>query len=346
MKSSVVNIESVNNNAFGTGFIIDSDEKGVFILTCQHVLDDVETPVVENVLAKVIAKGEFIDMAVIYVSKLQLKALALQTESSESLDVEVIGFSTFNKTLTQKKHIKATLYEEPIELHSKEDDAFYTVRKIKAHDGFNFDRGNSGSPVICKNSGAVIAMVSNKEGSELAYAIDIENLKIVWKDVPSKLFETSTLANEKANESNIVTDKITPLPTPPNNRSFPFLKYALLLLLIVGLGFGAYKVLQKPNHVPSNPKKNQIKDIVALEQLGFKALIEKDYRQASIFFNQAYKLNPKYHNLYEINRLLKKYEHRMHEPIIRNMVLRKITKDLSWGAPKGAIAELRKQVRN
>jgi hypothetical protein len=344
MKNSVVNIESVSNNAFGTGFVIDSDEKGVYILTCQHVLDDVETPVVENVLAKVIARGEFIDMAIIYVSKLHLKALPLQTETTKNLEVEVIGFSTFNKTLTQKKHIKATLYEEAIELHSKEDDSFYTVRKIRANDGFNFDRGNSGSPVICKSSGNVIAMVSNKEGSDLAYAIDIENLKTVWKDVPSKLFETSTLIDKETNESNIIGDDITPLPTPPSNGSVPFLKYALFLLLVMSLGFGAYKVLHKL--VPPTTKKSEIRDIVALEEMGFKALVEKDYRRASILFNQAYKLNSKYHNLYEINRLLKKYEYRMHEPIIKNMVLRKITKDLSWGAPKEAIAELRKQIRN
>ena len=192
MKNSIVNIESVSNKAFGTGFVIDADDKGVYILTCQHVLDDVETPVVENVLAKVIAKGEFIDMAVLYVSKVAIKALPLQTKSSDNLEVEVIGFSTFNKTLTQKKHIKATLYEEAIELHSKENDEFYTVRKIKANDGFNFDRGNSGSPVISKSSGTVIAMISNKEGSDLAYAIDIENLKRVWKDVPLTLLIISS----------------------------------------------------------------------------------------------------------------------------------------------------------
>jgi len=59
MNSSVVNIESVSNNAFGTGLLIDA-------LTCQHVLNDVEIPVVKNVLAKVITRGEFIDMAVLY----------------------------------------------------------------------------------------------------------------------------------------------------------------------------------------------------------------------------------------------------------------------------------------
>lgn len=202
MKSSVVNIEGVNSNAFGTGFVIDRDEKGVFILTCQHVLDDVGTPTVENVLAKVVAKGEFIDMAVLYLSKLHLEPLPLQTQKCSNLDVDVIGFSTFNKTLTQKKHIDATLYKENIELHSKEDDDFYTVRKIKADDGFNFDRGNSGSPVICKETGAVIAMISNKEGSDIGYAIDIENLKSVWENVPSKLF-------------------VTPTQTPPKKREEP-----------------------------------------------------------------------------------------------------------------------------
>jgi S1-C subfamily serine protease len=80
MRDSIVNIESVSNNSFGTGFVIDSDEKGVYLLTCQHVLDDVETPVVENVLARVIAKGGFIDMAVLYVSKLHLEPLPLQTK--------------------------------------------------------------------------------------------------------------------------------------------------------------------------------------------------------------------------------------------------------------------------
>jgi len=147
MKNSVVNIESVINNSFGTGFVIDRDEKGVFVLTCQHVLDDVVTPVVESVLAKVVAKSDFIDMAVLYVSKLHLEPLSLQVDECDSLDVEVIGFSHFNKSLSQKKHIDATLYKESIELHSNNDDLFYTIRKIKANDGFNFDRGNSGSPL-------------------------------------------------------------------------------------------------------------------------------------------------------------------------------------------------------
>jgi len=220
MKNSVVNIESAINSSFGTGFVIDSNEKGVFVLTCQHVLDDVKTPVVESVLAKVVAKSDFIDMAVLFVSKLHLEPLSLQIDECDNLDVEVIGFSHFNKSVNQKKHIEATLYKESIELHSHDDDLFYSVRKIKANDGYNFDRGNSGSPVICKNSNKIIAMISNKEGSNIGYAVDIVNLKDVWEEMPSRLLR------EKIEE--VSGSKNNPEPTvvkkQKNKKSFAIFK--------------------------------------------------------------------------------------------------------------------------
>jgi hypothetical protein len=255
MRDSIVNIESVSNNSFGTGFVIDSDEKGVYLLTCQHVLDDVETPVVENVLARVIAKGGFIDMAVLYVSKLHLEPLPLQTKECDQLDVEVIGFSHFNRSLIQKKQIRATLYQELIELHSKEEEAYYNVRKIKANDGFTFDRGNSGSPVICKSSGNVIAMISNKEGNDIGYAIDIVNLKEIWKDAPSRLFEKPRAIIEPVSgtkdEAPKQRESTTLNSTPKSNSSV--VKYLIALAIVLGVGFGAYTAL-----TPKGPKKSEI----------------------------------------------------------------------------------------
>jgi len=285
MKSSVVNIESVSNNAFGTGFVIDSNEKGVYILTCQHVLDDVETPVVENVLAKVIARGEFIDMAVIYVSKLQLKPLILQETVCENLEVEVIGFSIFNKTLTQKKHIDATLYKKSIELHSKEDDDFYTVRKIKANDGFNFDRGNSGSPVICKKSGAVIAMVSNKEGSELAYAIDIKNLKSIWEKPPSKLFQAIPKEQKTIEKTEEIIEEISgkkeiPLKPLINKKKSPILKYFFFVLLLLGFLITAYTLSKDSTPLPKIDKKElERKEQLALKKKALEIRKEKRERK-------------------------------------------------------------------
>ena len=209
MKSSIVNIESVTNNSFGTGFVIDRDENGLYILTCKHVLEDVVHPIVDDVMAKVVAEDDFIDMVVLYVSKLELKVFPLQKEPCSNLEVEVIGFSNFNKNSLQKQQIEAKLYKEHVELHAKESDAFYVVRKIKAEDGFTFERGNSGSPVICKKSKKVIAMISNKEGNSLAYAINIDNIEKVWTDRPNDLF-TQKIKTEKVIEEK-TPKKVEPL---------------------------------------------------------------------------------------------------------------------------------------
>lgn len=183
-------IESISNKSFGTGFVIDSDEKGVYILTCQHIVDDVVTPiVVEKVLADVVAQDSFIDMAILYVSKLQLEPLPLQKVCCDELAVDIIGFGHFSQDMTQKKYISATLYDEVVELHSNENSKRFNVHKIKTDDGFRLERGNSGSPVICKKSQNVIAMISNKEGSSIGYAIDIEQLKNIWKEMPEDLLD-------------------------------------------------------------------------------------------------------------------------------------------------------------
>jgi len=188
MKNSIVKIESISNKSFGTGFIIDNDENGVYILTCQHIIADIDTPIiVEKVLAEVIAQDSFVDMAVLYVSKLQLEALPLQKKRCNKKEVDIIGFSHFNQEMTQKKYISATLYDEAVELHSNKNSKHFNVHKIKTDDGFRLERGNSGSPVICRKSQNVIAMISNKEGSKLGYAIDIEQLANIWKEMPKDL---------------------------------------------------------------------------------------------------------------------------------------------------------------
>ncbi|CAA6811687.1 MAG: Serine/threonine kinase [uncultured Sulfurovum sp.] len=198
MYRNIVHIESLdkNNRSFGTGFVIDNDDKGVYILTCKHVIDDVVNPMVEEVKARIIAIGNEIDMAVIYVSKLNLKPLILQVNNCHSSDVEIIGFSNFNQNMTQKKHISAILYNEKIELHTNKNDFFYYIRKIKTHNGYTFDRGNSGAPVFCKKTNKVIAMISNKEGTEIGYAIEINSLKQIWKEVPTYILEQDTLSIE------------------------------------------------------------------------------------------------------------------------------------------------------
>ncbi len=251
MKSSIVNIESATNNSFGTGFVVHSNEKGVFILTCKHVVEEVINPVVENILVKVVAIGNFIDMAVLYIPRLELKALPLENEQNNNLDVSVIGFSHFNQSSIQKKHIDATLYKELIELHAKEDDTFYNLRKIKAKDGFNFERGNSGSPVICLDTNKVIAMISNKEGSNIAYAINIEYIKEIWKDIPVELF------NNKSNSSKKVTTSYREYIKTPSKSNNKFGMYSILFLVVFGAIFYLFQSVENNQPIIKESSRNK-----------------------------------------------------------------------------------------
>ncbi len=266
MVKSIVQIESKkeNNNSFGTGFVIDQDAKGVYVLTCQHVIDDVEIPVIDALETEIIAQSDFIDMAVLYIPNLQLEPLPLQVDKCKSREVDVIGFSQFNHKLSQKKHIIATLFKNPIELHSSEDDSFYFARKIKANDDYSFDRGNSGSPVICQKSGCVIAMVSNKEGSDIAYAIEIASLEEVWKQLKSicEKNNASDIHKEFYNNLNTLKEKIEVKKEKLKNKTKQKiknkkikiqkkspLKYYIAGILTVVVAYGIHLFLQSSKEI-------------------------------------------------------------------------------------------------
>ena len=246
MLSSIINIESVNqnNNSFGTGFVIHNDGKGIYILTCKHVLDDVNEPMVEEVVATVVAQSDFIDMAVIYVPKVKLTALPLQINACSSLDVDVIGFSHFIQNLTQKKYIYATLFQDPIEIHSSINEAFYRVRRVKANDDFNFERGNSGSPVFCRKSGHVIAMISNKEGQDIAYAIEIANVEKIWENIPSTLLKKKTFIPRHSLNVKYKIGKFLELLPKKTRKKVRYVVAGVISILLLSLSYFFFTITQ------------------------------------------------------------------------------------------------------
>jgi hypothetical protein len=189
MFNNIVHIESSNKNngSFGTGFVIDKCENGIYILTCQHVVDEVKTPTVNDKPAEIVATSEFLDMAVLHVKGLDLQPFPLQIEACEENDVHAIAFAKFTQELVQKKEIQATLFDDVTEIHSKENNAFYIVRRLKAEDDYRFEKGNSGAPLICEATGKVIAMISHMSSYDnYAYAIEIASLKEIWRDLTQK----------------------------------------------------------------------------------------------------------------------------------------------------------------
>ena len=185
MSNSIVHIESSNkeNRSFGTGFVIESNQQGTYILTCQHVLDSVVEARINSKPTEVIAQNSFLDMAILFLPNHHFEKMQLQLKTCNSLHITTIAFSSFKEELVQKSTIHATLFEDFIELHSTEDDTFYLIKKLKADKDYNFSRGNSGAPIICKETGNVIAMLSNREGSSIAYAIGVSCIKSLLEEL-------------------------------------------------------------------------------------------------------------------------------------------------------------------
>jgi len=261
---SIVNIESLheNNNSFGTGFVIANDTKGIYILTCRHVLDDVKEPMVEEIVATVITQSDFIDMAVIYVPTLKLKPLPLQIDTCTSLEVDVVGFSHFVENLTQKKYIYAHLFQYPIEIHSNINDSFYRVRRVKANDDFNFDRGNSGSPVFCRKSGHVIAMISNKEGHDIAYAIEITNIAEIWKEIPPMLLKKRTFIPRHSLNMKYKLGKFIELLPKKTRKKLRYLVAGTISALLLSLSYFFFTITQHPKITNSGCTiSNEMKDV-------------------------------------------------------------------------------------
>lgn len=186
---SIVSIESKKNKSFGTGFIIHNDSKGSYLVTAAHVIDQVIVPMINRKEAKVIAQGEMIDIAILYLEGVILEPLPLQINNCNTLEVKVIGFSQFDQENMQKTTIKSILYREPVEIHPYDDKSSSVVKKILATEYYHFERGNSGSPVFCNEGENVIAIVGHKERNSIAYAINIAAIKKVWKEAPNSIFK-------------------------------------------------------------------------------------------------------------------------------------------------------------
>ena len=168
MNTSTLLIESqnINNSSMGTGFVIHQDSFGSYILTCAHVVEQVEKMVSVNGLkAEVTAMGssEGIDLAVVYVKEIFRNPLKLQRQNCTNGEVEVLGFSAFSHKKVQGKSREAMLLPSKITLKNRETHEDYYAWEIIANDHQEIESGNSGAPLVCKESGNVLAVVSNNK---------------------------------------------------------------------------------------------------------------------------------------------------------------------------------------
>jgi serine/threonine-protein kinase len=185
IEKSLLLITNSENQSFGTGFVIYKERNYSYILTCSHVVEDVPKSLkVDSVDAKIVYKGssDGLDLAII---KAQIDKPSLQLMESSCDEFEISGFKSFRNNDHILEPINCTL-DTKIEFRPQSGE---TVNgwKLNIDESDIIVGGYSGSPLICKESGKVVAVVSNRQGGRDGFAISIENLKTIWKNMPRNL---------------------------------------------------------------------------------------------------------------------------------------------------------------
>lgn len=174
MDSSVLYISNKAGDLLGTGFVIDSDERGVFVATCGHVVNKHSDIFVENNAAAIILNNyeNGVDLAVLYVENINRTPLTIAVKPADSSNVKVIGFTTLLNN-PKREAISNIKYKKDVDImHPK---TTTTISNIKLYPNEPITEGYSGSPVICHDSGEVIAIVTVRQGKD-NYAICSQHL--------------------------------------------------------------------------------------------------------------------------------------------------------------------------
>jgi len=247
LEESIVLIHSRNekNKVIGTGFIVHTDTDAAYLLTCSHVVDDVNGS--ENILAdgfraKMIANDNQngFDLAVLKVEGLRdrpiLKLSALSEEKRLFIGIgywseaKVSVTRNFSGVLDQKIIINSIKGEETQKTHgwSLEIDPKNPLKD-----------GNSGSPVIDLLSKSVVGIVTAKKNSgKEGTAVAIETLEKIWSDMPANLIfsDANDISRSEKILGTIEEEKILSL-------SMPIIATALTLIgiSIVSLWGSYYK---------------------------------------------------------------------------------------------------------
>lgn len=217
MENSIVLILSSDPNIsdFGTGFIIARDNDYSYLLTCAHVLEQINgmPPTKENKLkisgldkpVEIVKQGcsDGNDIALLKVAGLFDKPLFEQFMlGQEKADIEVNGYSLLESKKRIKRTLKGKLSKRAILDINDQEYPFWDIA-IQDDDFSKLEGGYSGSPLY-NSSGRVLGVVSHKRTGEMGHAFCISNLKTLYPDI-EKIAPNFNRLNENARISQVRT---------------------------------------------------------------------------------------------------------------------------------------------
>jgi tetratricopeptide (TPR) repeat protein len=187
---------SADPKIFGTGFVVHQDEAFSYLVTCAHVVRDIEKVngetgklLAEDSVATVVVRGDCdaIDLAVLRVDRWYRRSpVALSIAVAADRPVEIVGHREYSGTRGAWERPITGKLERPLrqKLNGQVIPAWDLLLPPD-----ELQPGYSGSPVIDRETGTVVAVTNIQRGKERGIAIGIEALATIWPEMPPGLIE-------------------------------------------------------------------------------------------------------------------------------------------------------------
>ena len=188
----LVTSEHQSNTQWGTAFVVHSEERFTYLLTCAHVVHNVggnEMVRAGDRHATVVAIGlEDVDVAVLRVDgRLDLQSLPLHTSAKTGGTFRSAGFVKLEKFF-ESKPLGGT-FDKPVGIYARGKLTGHKAWELRIEEGEALQPGLSGSPVVTENNRCV-AIVTHQKGTtgERGIAISVGVLPSIWQNMPEEIF--------------------------------------------------------------------------------------------------------------------------------------------------------------
>jgi hypothetical protein len=192
----LISNEPDKNPAFGSAFMVAHDNAFSYLLTCAHVIEQINKDSTANQLkllgvdhpVDIVCCGasDGIDIALLKVKDLIDKPVfTLFNKGNEGDAIKITGYSGFNTKTGQ--HLRRPLngkLGKSIMLASKTEDKQFPAWDVLIEDNelATLESGYSGSPLYT-STGELIAVVSHRRSGDKGHAFCISNLKTLYPKI-------------------------------------------------------------------------------------------------------------------------------------------------------------------